>query len=253
MRPRLQRLAFILFVALSARGVLAQSSPSITALTPTGGSVGSSVTVTGAGFGAAQGTSTVTFNGVAGTPTNWNDTGITVPVPVGATSGNVVVTVNSVASNGMSFTIVASCCTPTPGVMSTARTLQTATLLNNAIVLLTGGADSNYNALSSAEIYDPTAGGFTSTGGLNTARYLHAATLLNNGMVLITGGVNTNYTPLASAETYNPATQTFTSTGNLNTPRVYHTATLLSNGTVLLAGGMDPLIPLSPPQRSTIR
>ena len=47
----------------------------------------------------------VTFNGVQVSPTMWDATSITLTVPSGATSGNVVVTVNGVASNGMTFTV----------------------------------------------------------------------------------------------------------------------------------------------------
>ena len=47
----------------------------------------------------------MTFNGTAATPTNWTVTSIIVPVPSGATTGNVVVTVGGVASNGVSFTV----------------------------------------------------------------------------------------------------------------------------------------------------
>ena len=42
-------------------------APSITSLNPTSGLVGASVTITGANFGASQGTSTVTFNGNSNT------------------------------------------------------------------------------------------------------------------------------------------------------------------------------------------
>ena len=80
-------------------------APSITSLNPTSGLVGASVTITGANFGASQGTSTVTFNGATATPTSWSGTSITTPVPIGATTGNVVVTVGGVASNGVSFTV----------------------------------------------------------------------------------------------------------------------------------------------------
>jgi len=80
--------------------------PSITSITPTSGAVGTSVTVAGINFGTTQGTSTVTFNGTAGTPTAWSGTSIAVPVPAGATTGNVVVTVGGVASNGSSFTVI---------------------------------------------------------------------------------------------------------------------------------------------------
>ncbi|MGA3328997.1 MAG: IPT/TIG domain-containing protein, partial [Terriglobia bacterium] len=72
MRHRLQALTLILFVTLFVRCVFAQSAPSISALTPTGGPVGASVSITGSGFGATQGSSTVTFNGVAATPSGWS-------------------------------------------------------------------------------------------------------------------------------------------------------------------------------------
>ena len=51
-----------------------------------------------------QNLSTVSFNGVTATPTSWSATSIGVPVPAGATTGPVVVTVNGVASNGVTFT-----------------------------------------------------------------------------------------------------------------------------------------------------
>src|SRR5271170_2172250 len=76
------------------------STPGITSLNPTSGVVGASVTIMGANFGATQGTSTVKFNGTAATVTNWSATSITTSVPAGATTGNVVVTVGGVASNG---------------------------------------------------------------------------------------------------------------------------------------------------------
>ena len=82
-------------------------TPNIASLSPTSGTVGTAVTITGTNFGATQGTSTVTFNGTAGAPTAWNATSITVAVPSGATPGNVVVTVGGVASNGVNFTVTA--------------------------------------------------------------------------------------------------------------------------------------------------
>src|SRR5947207_6064056 len=74
----------------------AAAAPSITSLNPTTSFVGMSVTIAGANFGATQGTSTVKFNGTTATPTSWSATAIVAPVPTGATSGNVVVTVNGV-------------------------------------------------------------------------------------------------------------------------------------------------------------
>lgn len=81
------------------------TSPSIASVSPTSGPVGTSVTIYGANFGATQGSSTIKFNGTAATPTSWSATSIVAPVPAGATPGNVVVTVGSVASNGMTFTV----------------------------------------------------------------------------------------------------------------------------------------------------
>lgn len=78
----------------------------ITGISPSSGAPGTMVTVNGAGFGATQGSSTITFNGVAASPTSWSDGSIAVPVPSGAATGNVVVTVGSLASNGMNFIVV---------------------------------------------------------------------------------------------------------------------------------------------------
>src|SRR5436309_8895060 len=81
------------------------SPASITSLNPTSGVLGTSVTITGANFGASQGTSTVTFNGIGATPTSWSATSIVVPVPSGATTGNVVVTVGGIASERVSIPV----------------------------------------------------------------------------------------------------------------------------------------------------
>src|SRR5207249_8912846 len=77
--------------------------PSISSLSPSSGAVGASVTIAGGNFGSTQGTSAVTFNGTVATPASWSATSIVAPVPAGATTGNVVVTVSGVASAGVSF------------------------------------------------------------------------------------------------------------------------------------------------------
>ncbi|MGI8838889.1 MAG: beta strand repeat-containing protein, partial [Pyrinomonadaceae bacterium] len=80
--------------------------PSISNLSPASGMAGTVVTINGANFGAIQGTSTVTFNGLATTPSNWTDTSILVPAPSGVTTGPVVVTARGSASNGSTFTVL---------------------------------------------------------------------------------------------------------------------------------------------------
>jgi hypothetical protein len=82
------------------------AGPNITNISPGVGAAGASITVTGTSFGGTQGSSTITFNGVAGIPVSWANTKIVVPVPVGATSGAVIVTVSGVPSGGVSFTVV---------------------------------------------------------------------------------------------------------------------------------------------------
>src|SRR5882762_1041488 len=89
------------FTVTSASG----SAPSITSLSPASGPVGTSVTIAGTNFGASQGSSTVSFNGTAAPPTSWSPASIVAAVPAGATTGNVVVTVGGVASNGVTFTV----------------------------------------------------------------------------------------------------------------------------------------------------
>src|SRR5207245_2918889 len=80
--------------------------PSITNISPSSGPMGSLVTISGTNFGVAQGTSTVTFNGAsAGAASSWSATSLAVLVPAAATTGNVVVTVSGVASNGLTFAI----------------------------------------------------------------------------------------------------------------------------------------------------
>jgi hypothetical protein len=100
------------------------SAPAITSLSPTSGIVGSSVTITGTNFGASQGTSTVTFAGAAASITSWSNTLIVAVVPAGATTGNVVVTVNGATSAVVPFTVVVpvpaiSLLTPSSGVVGT--------------------------------------------------------------------------------------------------------------------------------------
>src|SRR5579864_347757 len=94
---------------------LGTAAPTISSLTPNVGAVGTSVVIAGTNFRSTQASSTVSFNGIASTPTAWSATSITAPVPTGAASGPVVVTVGGQASNGSTFTV-----TPAPSITSLA-------------------------------------------------------------------------------------------------------------------------------------
>src|SRR5262249_39359267 len=153
---------------------------------PTSGSVGSQVSINGSFFGSSQGASTVTFNGTLATAiVSWSSNLIVATVPTGATTGNVVVTVSGVASNGVTFTVN----TTLP--LNTSRYQHSATLLHNGKLLIAGGVScttpGSCTYLSSAEIYDPVAGTTSNTGSLAISRAAPAV-LLPNGKVLIAGG-----------------------------------------------------------------
>ncbi len=125
-------------------------TPAITSLNPTSGPLGTSIAVSGTSFGAAQGSSTVTFNGITGTPTSWSNTGISVPVPNGATTGNVVVTVGGIASNGVTFTVTS----PGPSISTlnpTSATVGTPVTISGANFGSTQGASTvTFNGTSAS-------------------------------------------------------------------------------------------------------
>src|SRR5216684_2907304 len=144
--------------------------PSITTLSQTSGAVGVPITITGTNFGTTQGTSTVTFNGTpAGVATTWNATTIVIPVPTGATTGNVIVAVGGVASNGVLFTVTG----PPASITATAGTPQS-TAINTAFAtqLQATVRDAGNNPVSGVVVTftAPTSGvSGTFAGGVNTA------------------------------------------------------------------------------------
>jgi hypothetical protein len=128
--------------------------------------------------------------------------------------------------------------------MAVGRFLHTATLLQNATVLIGGGAlTSASDPIATAEVYDPATGIFTMTCAMVTAREQHTATLLADGRVLIVGGTTSTGTgdshPTTTVEVYDPSTGSFSATGSMTEARTFHTATRLPSGKVLVAGGGD--------------
>ncbi len=155
---------------------------SISSLSQTSGPVGTSVTIAGTNFGASQGTSTVTFNGMAGTPTSWSGTSITVAVPSGATTGNVVVTVGGIASNGVNFTVTAAA--PNIGSLS-----QTSGSVGTAITI----AGTNFGATQGTSMvtFNGTAGTPTSWSGTSITVAVPSGATTGNVVVTV-GGVASN-------------------------------------------------------------
>ena len=129
---------------------------------------------------------------------------------------------------------------------------QTATLLADGEVLVTGGATGSlqddvatqmhFAPLATAELWDPVTMTFGKTGAMAQPRYLHTATLLPDGRVLIAGGdgvrpADFNDHGLRSMEIWDPATGAFSPLADLRIGRANHTATLLQDGSVLIVGG----------------
>lgn len=127
------------------------------------------------------------------------------------------------------------------GRMAEGRFGHTATLLDDGTVLVTGGcacSDPAAGARPSAELYDPSTGGWTLTGAMGTGRIFHAATALTDGKVLV---VNEGLLPGGppSAELYDPAGGRWAQVESPARARHGYTTTLLLNGTVLLVGDYD--------------
>jgi TATA-box binding protein (TBP) (component of TFIID and TFIIIB) len=102
--------------------------------------------------------------------------------------------------------------------MTTARSQFSALLLTSGKVLVAGGKATAGVALASSELYDPTAGTWSTVGSLNNARFQATMTALDSGQVLITGG-NSGSTALASAELFDQTLSAWGNTGSLMAAR----------------------------------
>ncbi len=96
-------------VSVRANGNTVKSSTNftitqITGISPNYGSPAALIKITGTSFGATQGSSRVTVGGAPSYVVSWSNTAISIQVPSNATTGNIVVTVDGAASNGVAFT-----------------------------------------------------------------------------------------------------------------------------------------------------
>ncbi|MCW8850900.1 MAG: T9SS type A sorting domain-containing protein [Melioribacteraceae bacterium] len=112
--------------------------------------------------------------------------------------------------------------------------------MNDEKFLIAGGAENLGIApgFNTAEIYDPVAKTFTSTGAMNYPRTNCYGVTLASGKVLIAGGWYNNNS-LAHAELYDHISGTFTSAPTLVTPRANPMIFPTSDGGAVVFGGYE--------------
>ena len=166
---------------------------------------------------------------------------------------------NEVRGGAETFDPATRVWTPT-GSLQVARGAHRATVLRDGRVLVTGGERvpmSQWTALASAEIYDPSTATWRLTAPMKRSRLNHAQVLLADGRVLVAGGTRgADRFPvdeyLAAVEVFDPATETWTSWAPLSQVEPRADALLLGDGRVLITGLFhaelyDPSIGSQPP------
>jgi hypothetical protein len=263
--PLLLMVQGISLTAASQFGVI--SMPLVTSVSPDSGLAGVLVTIIGSNFGISPGT--VTFNGRPGTPTSWSPGSIKVPVPTGASTGNIVVTVGGMSSAGTSFTVptlATLSLAPASASIAIGQTFQfvlTGTYTDGTQLNVSSSATwssyaTNVATIDGAGLVTAVAKGQTAiqaaigslnasgiaavvnqslTGSLPAAMGGNTLSMLDDGTVLAAGGYDSNGQSLTNASIYSSASSVFVATGNLNAARSLHTATVLNDGTVLIVGG----------------
>lgn len=203
--------------------------PWITSLSEPSGPVSAPETITGVNFGASQGTSTVTFNGTTATVTSWGPTSISVTVPAGATSGNVVVTVGGVASNGLPFAVgslpLISSLSEPAGTVGSSLTI---TGVNFGATQGTSTVTFNGTAATAFTSWSDTSIQLTVPVGATTGNVL--VTVNNNSSNELTFVVGTMPVITALSEPAGPVASTLTITG-VNFGATQGTSTVTFNGT----------------------
>lgn len=122
--------------------------------------------------------------------------------------------------------------------LAQARDAHTAVTLADGRVLVMGGfAEEGRPPLSSAELFDPEQGRWTTTGSLRLGRGGHAAALLGDGRVLVAGGWVGPSTYTDTTEIYDPRTGEFTAGPRLPAAADGLAAAPLPDGCALVVGG----------------
>jgi hypothetical protein len=90
----------------------------VASVSPTSGSPGATVTITGSGFGASQGTGTVLLGSTGGQVVSWTDTQVVATVASNSLTGVVRIQQNGIWSNGVAFTLPGARATLVPDMLN---------------------------------------------------------------------------------------------------------------------------------------
>src|SRR6185295_12117595 len=109
-------------------------------------------------------------------------------------------------------------------------------------VLVAGGFTNSAGNVPTAtcELYDVTAGTFSSTGSMSIPRRIYSGQLLSTGKVLAICGFSTGNVQQSSCELYDPSTGTWSMTGSTSSIRADFVSVTLPNNKVIIAGGTVP-------------
>ena len=131
--------------------------------------------------------------------------------------------------------------------LSVPRSRAASARLPDGRVLIAGGSDTfgpPTPALSTAEIFDPSAESWTPTASMAAVRRQPGIAAMPNGQILVFGGETPGGT-ISSSEVFDPSSLAWTPMGDLAAARKSVATALLPSGVVLAAGGADTTGPIS--------
>jgi hypothetical protein len=127
--------------------------------------------------------------------------------------------------------------------LAQARAKHASSVSADGTVFVSGGFDSNNNAIASVEVWNPKTQTWRMIAPLKTARYSHTSSLLKDGRIMVIGGWGSDHQPLTSVEIWNPIDGTWSEGPDFPVSLHGHSAAVLNSGTLIVSGGawLEPM------------